>query len=127
MLGDGLLEGAFFRDFMDEGRTAVTKIVATVGPSSRSGEVMQKMVHGGLRIMRLNTSHATKEVRSCGAALWCVPLISWTLLALGNGNARILSSPSQCCAPVTVCTITASIQASTCALLSWVCVGGLWV
>lgn len=39
-------------------RFSMTKIVATVGPVSESSEVLQQLTHEGLRIMRLNFSHA---------------------------------------------------------------------
>lgn len=39
----------------------LTKIVATVGPTSEQFEVLQPLVRAGLRIMRLNFSHATVE------------------------------------------------------------------
>lgn len=38
-----------------------TKIVATIGPSSEQMDVLQPLVTTGLRIMRLNFSHATYE------------------------------------------------------------------
>lgn len=39
----------------------LTKIVATIGPTSEQLPVLQELVHSGLRIMRLNFSHATVE------------------------------------------------------------------
>ena len=39
----------------------LTKIVATIGPTSEQLEVLQNVVRGGMRIMRLNFSHATVE------------------------------------------------------------------
>jgi Pyruvate kinase, barrel domain len=40
---------------------ALTKIVATIGPTSEQLEPLQKVVKGGMKIMRLNFSHATTE------------------------------------------------------------------
>ncbi|MFZ5449788.1 MAG: pyruvate kinase [Thermodesulfobacteriota bacterium] len=34
-----------------------TKIVATIGPASRSTEVMQQMLNAGMNVARLNFSH----------------------------------------------------------------------
>ena len=39
----------------------LTKIVATIGPTSEQFDVLQDVVKGGMRIMRLNFSHATTE------------------------------------------------------------------
>ena len=45
------------------GRTyhQLTKIVATIGPTSEQEEPLRRVVHAGMKIMRLNFSHATKE------------------------------------------------------------------
>ncbi|KAL3907666.1 MAG: hypothetical protein SGILL_008779, partial [Bacillariaceae sp.] len=39
----------------------LTTIVATIGPTSEQLEPLQKVVNAGMKIMRLNFSHATKE------------------------------------------------------------------
>lgn len=39
----------------------LTKIVATIGPTSEQMDVLQQVVRGGMRIMRLNFSHATVD------------------------------------------------------------------
>eukprot|EP00429_Kryptoperidinium_foliaceum_P060949 CAMPEP_0176091998 /NCGR_PEP_ID=MMETSP0120_2-20121206/46085_1 /TAXON_ID=160619 /ORGANISM="Kryptoperidinium foliaceum, Strain CCMP 1326" /LENGTH=587 /DNA_ID=CAMNT_0017425903 /DNA_START=145 /DNA_END=1908 /DNA_ORIENTATION=+ len=39
----------------------LTKIVATIGPTSEQEEPLKKVVKAGMKIMRLNFSHATKE------------------------------------------------------------------
>ncbi|CAM9587014.1 unnamed protein product [Ectocarpus sp. 4 AP-2014] len=39
----------------------LTKIVATIGPASEQLEPMQKVVDAGMRVMRINFSHATFE------------------------------------------------------------------
>lgn len=39
----------------------LTKIVATIGPTSEQLEPLQRVVQAGMKIMRLNFSHATKE------------------------------------------------------------------
>jgi len=44
-----------------ENLPALTKIVATVGPVSESKEMVQRLVHGGMHVMRINFSHATYE------------------------------------------------------------------
>mmetsp|Transcript_3989 Transcript_3989/g.7492 ORF Transcript_3989/g.7492 Transcript_3989/m.7492 type:complete len:563 (+) Transcript_3989:90-1778(+) len=38
-----------------------TKIVSTIGPTSEQAPILQDLVHEGIRIMRLNFSHATVE------------------------------------------------------------------
>merc|ERR1712194_36279 len=51
----------------------LTKIVATIGPTSEQMDVLQQVVRCGMRIMRLNFSHATveevelrmKNIRAC--------------------------------------------------------------
>ena len=39
----------------------LTKIVATIGPTSEQEEPLKKVVNAGMKIMRLNFSHATTE------------------------------------------------------------------
>lgn len=39
-----------------------TKIVATIGPSSRSREVLSRLMEAGVDVMRLNFSHGTAEM-----------------------------------------------------------------
>jgi len=41
-----------------------TKIVATVGPSSDSVEVLSQMIHSGVNVFRLNFSHGTHDYHS---------------------------------------------------------------
>mmetsp|Transcript_8351 Transcript_8351/g.24697 ORF Transcript_8351/g.24697 Transcript_8351/m.24697 type:complete len:555 (+) Transcript_8351:163-1827(+) len=42
-------------------RHPLTKIVATIGPTSEQAEPLKKVVEAGMKIMRLNFSHATTE------------------------------------------------------------------
>lgn len=46
---------------VDMKKHQLTKIVATIGPTSEQLEPLQKVVNAGMKIMRLNFSHATKE------------------------------------------------------------------
>lgn len=46
------------RRFMN---TSATKIVATIGPASENMPMLQHVVDAGLKIMRINFSHATFE------------------------------------------------------------------
>jgi len=39
-----------------------TKIVCTIGPSTRTKEMLKKMVKEGMNVARLNTSHDHIEV-----------------------------------------------------------------
>jgi hypothetical protein len=39
----------------------MTKIVGTIGPASEQLPILQQLVDSGLRVMRLNFSHATVE------------------------------------------------------------------
>jgi pyruvate kinase len=41
-----------------------TKIVATIGPSSRTPEVLRKLIEAGVNVFRLNFSHGTHEEHS---------------------------------------------------------------
>eukprot|EP00550_Attheya_septentrionalis_P012184 CAMPEP_0198303352 /NCGR_PEP_ID=MMETSP1449-20131203/56841_1 /TAXON_ID=420275 /ORGANISM="Attheya septentrionalis, Strain CCMP2084" /LENGTH=596 /DNA_ID=CAMNT_0044005839 /DNA_START=41 /DNA_END=1831 /DNA_ORIENTATION=- len=47
--------------FQSKWSPQLTKIVGTIGPTSEQLPVLQKLVHSGLRVMRLNFSHATVE------------------------------------------------------------------
>ncbi len=38
-----------------------TKIVATIGPASRNKETLERMVHAGLNVVRMNFSHGSHE------------------------------------------------------------------
>src|SRR5215210_1707392 len=38
-----------------------TKIVATLGPSSDSPDIIRKLLHAGVDVFRLNASHGTQE------------------------------------------------------------------
>lgn len=44
-----------------------TKIVATIGPSSDSPEIIEKLIKNGLNVARLNFSHGTKEYHLANA------------------------------------------------------------
>src|ERR687886_2820183 len=38
-----------------------TKIVATIGPASREPEVLERMIHAGMDVARLNFAHGTGD------------------------------------------------------------------
>lgn len=51
-----------WHEFKDKTWTPqLTKIVATIGPTSEQADVLQQVVQSGMRIMRLNFSHATVD------------------------------------------------------------------
>lgn len=45
-----------------------TKIVATIGPASRSPEVLRRLMHAGVNVFRLNFSHGTHDEHSAVVA-----------------------------------------------------------
>ena len=47
--------------FVWRSRPALAKVVATIGPASEQLPVLQQVVSAGMRIMRINFSHATYE------------------------------------------------------------------
>jgi len=62
---------------------ALTKIVATIGPTSEQMPTLGEVFDGGMNIMRLNFSHATKEeveLRTSNLALCTKPYLTSTLL-----------------------------------------------
>ena len=66
MLRSPLLRRPPPRDFTTTTRittrqASLTKLVATIGPASEEAEPLQKCVHAGMHVMRLNFSHATPE------------------------------------------------------------------
>jgi pyruvate kinase len=46
---------------MDAAMTRATKIVATLGPASSDPEVLEKLLRGGVDVVRLNFSHGTAQ------------------------------------------------------------------
>ncbi len=38
-----------------------TKVIATIGPVTRNKEILEKMVHEGVDVLRINLSHDTHE------------------------------------------------------------------
>jgi pyruvate kinase len=41
-----------------------TKIVATIGPASRDGETLKRMIEAGMDVARLNFSHGSREIHA---------------------------------------------------------------
>jgi hypothetical protein len=60
----------------------LTKIVATIGPTSEQLEPLREVVQAGMKIMRLNFSHATTEeveLRLTNLAQCQVSIFLWNL------------------------------------------------
>ena len=74
----------------EHSRLPLTKIVATIGPTSEQAEPLKKVVEAGMKIMRLNFSHATTEevelrltnLALCQVRHFCFSFL--TLLLLGG-------------------------------------------
>jgi len=49
---------------VNEPKASRTKIVATIGPASRTPEVLRKLIQAGVDVFRLNFSHGTHEEHS---------------------------------------------------------------
>jgi len=48
-------------DFQKEGFVKRTKIICTIGPSSKDSDVLERLILGGMDIVRINTSHSNHE------------------------------------------------------------------
>ena len=65
---------------------SLTKIVATIGPTSEQLPVLQELVHAGMTVMRLNFSHATVEevelrttnLKACKVRRFCARFREYT-------------------------------------------------
>jgi len=74
----------------------LTKIVATIGPTSEQFPKLQQVVRAGMRIMRLNFSHATDEevelrvsnLRKCEGRAHAATTLSESLAEVENKNLR---------------------------------------
>ena len=53
---------------VDEMPTIRTKIVATIGPASRSAPILRRLIEAGVNVFRVNFSHGTHEEHSAAVA-----------------------------------------------------------
>lgn len=54
------IEG-IMKDLPSDGRIPKTKIVCTLGPASRTVEMLEKLLRAGMNVARFNFSHGTHE------------------------------------------------------------------
>lgn len=54
------IEG-ILKELPNDGRIPKTKIVCTLGPSSRSVEMLEKLLRAGMNVARFNFSHGTHD------------------------------------------------------------------
>jgi hypothetical protein len=93
----------------------LSKIVATIGPTSEQLDVLQDVVRCGMRIMRLNFSHATveevelrvKNLRACKVSLHMSRL---RLCCVFGSSMLFLLNSCICCRSVMVTLSQLSIQ-----------------
>jgi pyruvate kinase len=67
-----------------------TKIVATIGPASRTPEVLRRLIEAGVNVFRLNFSHGTHEEHSAVLA---------DILALSRETSRHVAVLQDLCGP----------------------------
>lgn len=53
--------GGIMKDLPNDGRIPKTKIVCTLGPSSRSVVMLEKLLRAGMNVARFNFSHGTHD------------------------------------------------------------------
>ena len=72
----------------DKGKLPLVKIVATIGPASEQLPMLSKVAAAGMRIMRINFSHATYEEADlrAGNILKCRDIVGSNLSPFSDSN-----------------------------------------